>query len=297
MQQQSIRPRDLFYIDWWLMNHCSWQCSYCHDIIRNGSAVLPYIRDCEEFLDQAGLQAQRRNLKLSVHFSGGEVTEWLDFDQLIDYAHRNGAQTSFRSHGHVDRSRWQDLMLSTDSVILEYHPEHSHSSTFLISVDSARKQGVHVQINVNMDQSTWDQTNELCELIEDKWPEISLHRKMLFDDPVFNTQPKNYSQEQIIFFRQQSKDLVFKDGEQETETDYQNLVLDGANSYKGWQCWAGLEQCIVDAWGRVYRGHCRHGGYMGNITNKDIQWPTQPIRCGVDFCRNSFDNQATKILE
>lgn len=297
MQQQSIRPQNLFYIDWWLTNHCSWSCSYCHDIIRNGSANLPYIRDCEEFLDQAWLHSQRKNLGASVHFSGGEVTEWLDFDQLLYYAHRTGYQTSFRSNGHVDRSRWNSLMQSSSSVILEYHPEHSHSSTFLISIDWAQRNKVHVQINMNMDLATWNDTNELSEYIEQKWPNIKLYRKMLFDDPVFNTRPKQYSDEQVIFFKQQDKGLILKDKDTETETDYQNLVLEKHNSYRGWTCYAGLEQVIVDAWGRVYRGHCRHGGYLGNIGKKDIQWPTQPIVCGLEYCRNNFDNQATKILE
>lgn len=297
MLQRSTRPQNLFYIDWWLMNHCSWRCSYCHDIIRNGSASLPYIRDCEEFLDQARLWAERRGLGASVHFNGGEVTEWADFDQLINYAYKQGYKTSFRSHGHVDRARWQTLMQSTSSVILEYHPEHSHSSTFLISVEWAMKNHVHVQINMNMDQNTWDQTNELCDYVEQKWPNVQLYRKMLFDDPVFNTQPKQYSEQQIVFFKQQDGELVQEDQGRETATDYQHSVLDKANSFTGWTCHAGLEQCVVDAWGRVYRGHCRHGGYIGNIGKNDIQWPTQPIVCKLNFCRNHFDNQATKILE
>lgn len=279
------------------MNHCSWNCSYCHDILRNGTAHLPYLRDCEYFLDQALLHSQRRSLGTSVHFSGGEVTEWHDFDQLLNYACRQGFQTSFRSNGHVDRTRWNQLMQNSSSVILEYHPEHSHSSTFLISVEWARRNKVHIQVNMNMDIITWEETNQLCDYIEQKWPDVRLTRKMLFDDPVFNSQVKNYTEEQIMFFKQQDKDLIKKDKDSQIETDYQNLVLENSNSYKGWTCYAGLEQIIVDAWGRIYRGHCRHGGYLGNITNKDIQWPTQPILCGVNYCRNNFDNQATKILE
>lgn len=297
MLQQSTRANNLFYIDWWLMNHCSWHCDYCHDILRSGSASLPYIRDCEQFLDQARLWAERRNLGVSVHFSGGEVTEWLDFDQLIDYAHRQNYRTSFRSHGHVDHSRWRKIMQSTQSVILEYHPKHSTRSTFLLSLEWAVRSQVYTQVNVNMDLATWNETNDLCEHIEIKWPQVKVYRKMLFDDPVFNTTPKDYSNEQIVFFQAQKDSLIKTDNDQEIKTDYQNSVLEKTNSFTGWQCWAGLEQCVVDAWGRVYRGHCRHGGYMGSISKQDIQWVTQPIVCGLKYCRNHFDNQATKILE
>jgi hypothetical protein len=102
---------------------------------------------------------------VSVHFSGGEVTEWQDFDQVLAYAHAQGYQTSFRSHGHVDHQRWSRLMQTAGSVTLDYHPEHSHSSTFLISVEWAVRNQVHVQINMNMDRATWDQTQELAAYI------------------------------------------------------------------------------------------------------------------------------------
>ena len=297
MLQRAPRPQTTFYIDWWLLNHCAWSCSYCHPIIRSGSAALPYIRDCEHFLDQARLQAERRGLGVSVHFSGGEVTEWQDFDQLLAYAHTQGYQTSFRSHGHVDRERWSRLMQTARSVTLDYHPEHSHSSTFLISVEWAVRNQVHVQINMNMDRATWDQTQELAAYIENKWPDITVYKKMLFEDPVFNAHPQQYTEQQIMFFKQQDGGLVRQQGDTTESTDYQTLILEDNNSFKGWQCWAGLEQCVVDAWGRVYRGHCRHGGYMGNIGRDDIQWPTQPIVCALDHCRNHFDILATKSLE
>jgi hypothetical protein len=80
-------------------------------------------------------------------------------------------------------------------------------------------------------------------------------------------------------------------------TDYQTLVLEGRNKFKGYECWAGIEQVVVDAWGRVYIGHCRQGGFMGNIKDKNIVWPKESAVCTLDRCKNSFDILATKSIQ
>ena len=77
-------------------------------------------------------------------------------------------------------------------------------------------------------------------------------------------------------------------------TDYPTMVSDGANRFEGMRCSIGLEQLIVDAWGRVRRGHCGQGGSMGVIGGAII-WPTEALACRKPSCDNAFDILATKI--
>jgi MoaA/NifB/PqqE/SkfB family radical SAM enzyme len=277
------------------MNHCSWKCSYCHDIINSGSINLPYIHDCIRFVDQVKNFSDSFNKTPNINFTGGEVTEWNNFHQLLEYANRQGCYTQFRSNANLSATDWVLLLKYTNHITLEFHPEHTQSSQFLIALDNAIKQNVSVNVNINMLKDSWEELDKLGNYILEKWPNVSVNKKMLFDDPVFNTNPMQYQEEQVAMLKIQMGDIVLSDNGQTNYTDYQTLVLENKNTFNDWLCWVGLEQIVVDAWGRVYRAHCRHNGFIGNLKDQEMKWPTEPITCPAGHCRNSFDILATKI--
>ena len=266
------------------MNHCTWACSYCNEIIRKGNIDLPYLNDCKQFIDETVMFASTQNKTASLEFTGGEVTEWTDFLELLSHAHAHGCETQFRTNANVSIDVWREYMAVTHSVLIEHHPEHTASAHFLLAVSAAVEAGVAVSVNLNMLKDSWTSSQ-------------MLYDRMLFEDPVFNTTPRDYTTNQTMELKRQHGDIKITQGEQIEYTDYQTMVLEGKNVFKGYQCWAGLEQSVVDAWGRVYRGHCRQGGFMGNIKDKNIVWPTQSKTCALDICRNSFDILATKSIQ
>lgn len=279
------------------MNHCSWACSYCNDIIRKGNIDLPYLNDCKQFIDHVSLFAVSQNKQPRIEFTGGEVTEWTDFLELLTYAHGQGCETQFRTNGNVDVTVWQQYLAVTNDLQLEYHPEHSSAAHFLLCVNRAVDAGVFVVVNMNMMKDSWAESEELCNKIQTKWPNLRVNKRMLFQDPVFNTRPLEYTALQAIKLKRQHGDIKITLGDDVEYTDYQTMMLEGTNTFKGWTCWAGVEQIIVDAWGRVYRGHCRQGGFMGNIKDKNVVWPTGPKLCTLDSCKNSFDILTTKSIQ
>jgi MoaA/NifB/PqqE/SkfB family radical SAM enzyme len=279
------------------MNHCSWTCSYCNDIIRKGNIDLPYLNDCKQFIRDAVLFAATQNKTPRLEFTGGEVTEWTDFLELLTYAHSQGCETQFRTNANVSLAHWQQYLGVVHDLLIEYHPEHTSPAHFLLAIKSAVEAGLLITVNLNMLKDTWGDSQSVYDKIRAKWPHIRLNKRMLFNDPVYNTSPKDYTKEQTEQLKRQHGDIVITTGSDREYTDYQTLVLEGSNTFKGYDCWAGIEQVIVDAWGRVYRGHCRQGGFMGNIKDKNIAWPTQPKACPLDICRNSFDILATKSIQ
>ena len=294
---QSTRVPGKFYVNWWLMNHCTWACSYCNEIIRKGNIDLPYLNDCKQFIDETVMFASTQNKTASLEFTGGEVTEWTDFLELLSHAHAHGCETQFRTNANVSIDVWREYMAVTHSVLIEHHPEHTASAHFLLAVSAAVEAGVAVSVNLNMLKDSWTSSQMLYDRMQAKWPHIRMNKRMLFEDPVFNTTPRDYTTNQTMELKRQHGDIKITQGEQIEYTDYQTMVLEGKNVFKGYQCWAGLEQIVVDAWGRVYRGHCRQGGFMGNIKDKNIVWPTQSKTCALDICRNSFDILATKSIQ
>lgn len=294
---QSTRPEGEFYVNWWLMNHCSWACAYCNDIIRKGNIDLPYLNDCKQFLDQISLFCSAQRTQPKIEFTGGEVTEWTDFLELVTYAHSQGCHTQFRTNANVDITVWQKYLAVTNDLQIEYHPEHSSTSHLLLCIDRAVAAGINVNVNINMMKDSWKESETLYDKIKTKWPCLRVNKRMLFQDPVFNTQPLEYTALQTIKLKRQHGDIKITQGDDVEYTDYQTMVLEGTNSFRGYECWAGLEQIIIDAWGRVYRGHCRQGGFMGNIKDKNVVWPTAPRVCALDSCKNSFDILTTKSIQ
>ena len=66
-------------------------------------------------------------------------------------------------------------------------------------------------------------------------------------------------------------------------------------SFKGWQCMAGLETLMIDNDGSVYRATCKQGGVLGNISN----WlPAQedPILCAKQWCNCASNPNTTKWI-
>lgn len=293
----STRPSNTFYVNWWLMNHCSWACSYCNETIRKGNIDLPYLLDCKRFIDEIVLFAAAQNKTASIDFTGGEVTEWSDFEELLAYAHIQGCETQFRTNANLGLAEWNKLLASVTRVLIEHHPEHTSTAHFLMAVAAAHDAGVAVVVNINMLKDSWAASEKLYNKMQTKWPTMRINKRMLFEDPVFNTTPKDYTKEQTLQLKRQHGDITITTADDVEYTDYQTMILEGKNIFKGYECRAGLEQIVVDAWGRVYKGHCRQNGFMGNIKDKNIVWPKQASVCALDACRNSFDILATKSIQ
>jgi hypothetical protein len=181
-------------------------------------------------------------------------------------------------------------MKSTSLVSIGYHPEHTSKTQFLLAIDGAQRLGVNPMVDVNMLPDKFDELEALVVYIQDRWPMIRVNKAMRFHNPIENTQPLDYTPIQELKLKRQYGDLQWDNGDY---TDYQEMILDDTNRFKDWSCAAGIEQCVVDAWGRVYRGHCRMNGFMGTIADT-IVWPDTPTHCKVDSCVNAFDIQATK---
>ena len=296
-QVVGTRATDRFYINWWLMNHCAWACSYCNDIIRKGNIDLPYLNDCKQFVTDAVFFAASQHKTPRIEFTGGEVTEWTDFLELLTHAHLQGCSTQFRTNANVGLNQWHSYLAVVDDVLIEYHPEYTSSAHFLLAVKAAVDSGVSITVNLNMLKDTWQDSQAVYDKIQSKWPHIRLNKRMLFNDPVFNTSPQKYTQEQTVQLKRQHGDIKILTDSDVEYTDYQTLVLEGRNKFEGYTCWAGVEQVVVDAWGRVYRGHCRQNGFMGNIKDKNIAWSSEPKTCALEACRNSFDILATKSIQ
>ena len=76
--------------------------------------------------------------------------------------------------------------------------------------------------------------------------------------------------------------------------DVPEMIAHKLNNWKGWHCYAGVENLAIDFHGYMRRAWCGAGNvYIGNIMD-DLTLPTTPIICEVSKCHCGFDMMCTK---
>ena len=118
-----------------------------------------------------------------------------------------------------------------------------------------------------------------------------------------------YSKEELIFLstyenteQWQNIKLYSKNEIIETNTDI--IKAKNLNSWKGWQCYIGIDSLHVQHNGMVFRGNCMQGGVIGQL-GEIINWPNKPLSCPIDRCtcnadmviRKAKNNEFKKYIE
>jgi organic radical activating enzyme len=291
---ENTRDKSKLYIDWWLMNHCNYDCSYCADIIKNKTAPLPNINDCLKFIDKIKEHCDSIGRIAEFSITGGEVTQWAFLPDLLEKIRSSGFISSIRSNASASIDDWKKILDHVNSVRLEFHPEHQNLAHFVMTVKATLQANVSCSLTINMMSERWEELDRMISRLKEIYPDLPMQKKMLFSDPVVNSIPRDYTESQIQQLENQNGDLIFWENGTSTRTDFQTLVSHKKNRFVGNQCNIGIEQFIVDVWGRVFHGHCRVGGKIGMVGG-DIKLPTTPVTCQKPWCSNGFDIVATKF--
>jgi MoaA/NifB/PqqE/SkfB family radical SAM enzyme len=245
-------------------------------------------------VDQINSFANSQGKKCHYYFTGGEVTQWPWLIDLIEHIKQKNNYVRMRTNASMPITEWQRLISSVNSINIEVHSEHTPVSHFMLCLHAAKKKNVDVSITVSMLPNRWQELEDVIIKIQSIWPEQHVHRKMLFEDPAINKQPMEYQPEQKVKLKRQHGDLIFVNEQGEEEfTDYQTVMIEGKNKFQNQTCQAGIEQLIIDAWGRIKRGHCGQGGLVGKL-GIEFAGVQSPVICKADACRNGFDITATK---
>lgn len=295
LKLSSTRNTTYFYVNWWLTDHCNWDCSYCHDILKRGDLPFPKISHVKDFIDQTQAYCKLIDKKMHLEITGGEVTEYPFLDDLLQYAKSYDCFIKIRTNASQSIEKFKNTIQMLDAVEIGFHPEHTQTSHFLMCLHFASQvKDLLVVVNLNALPNRFQEIENIESMIRDKWPEFEVSFKMLFEDPVRNTQPMFYEEPQLEKLKDQTGSLLLEYENDQEYTDYQTLILEDKNRFENWKCSIGLEQIIVDAYGVVRRGHCRQGGSIGTIGDK-IHFDLEKTTCKKSHCSNGFDILATKV--
>jgi uncharacterized radical SAM superfamily Fe-S cluster-containing enzyme len=304
--------KDWVVVNWNLGNMCNFKCSYCPSILNDGSFGWNDYDTIVSFINAVVEHYHPR--KVYFEFTGGEVTLWKDFIKCVEYIKSIGHDVGFISNGSRTLRWWEQNKEKFDHVCLSFHPEEGNADHFIEVVKIMSQQcRTHCNIMMHYNKSIWPKCVTVAnEIIKIK--NISLALQPLIVD--FGENLYSYSDEELAYINNQwtllgsrikhdktwkmyrgSMDMHDTINDLKQNSSAHRFINDKTNNWKGWDCWAGIEQIVVDFDGSIFRGWCRVGGTIGNMkTPEKINWPIDPIRCNKSMCHCNFDIMCKKVL-
>lgn len=304
---QNVRNNDWFVVNWCLGNTCNFECSYCPDGLHDGSRKWPELSVVKNFILK--VQAEHIGKKLFFEFTGGEVTLYKHFDELAEFCHEIGVKIGFISNGSRTLRWWKEKKHLFDHVCLSFHPEDGDEDHFIEVVNEV-KDTIMTHVNIMMPPDQFDRCYAVARRFK-KFTNISIALQPLIHD--FGEVLFDYTAEQHEVFKNQYDLIVrhikwtveprhyrgammkiYDDGKKEPSSAHR-FISTKTNNWAGWDCYAGVEQLIVDMDGSIHRGWCKVGDSIGNIHDENLQLPKDPVLCNKSMCHCNFDIMSTKV--
>ena len=306
LRHHNSEHGDYVVINWCIGNTCNYKCSYCPTDLHNGSSPWPALETVIDFCKKVITHYQGK--KLYFEFTGGEVTLWKDLPELLHFLHIEGCKVGIISNGSRSEKFWSQFLDKIDHVCLSFHPETGREEHFLNIVKLCAEK-VRTHVNFMMHPDHFARCLALAYKVKDI-ENISIAIQPLVEDFKEDLYPYTVSQRRIIstqnnFLAKQvtyTKSFPYYRGAMQMVTDAgqevsispQRFISSRNNTWKGWDCSAGLEQIVIGFDNKIYRGWCQVGGSIGKVGDAQLSLPTTTVRCNKDYCHCNLDIMTTK---
>jgi len=297
IEYKNKNKEDWYLISWVLSNKSNYRCSYCPDILHNGSTGQPAWQDVKNFIENFYVKKE-----VCFRVSGGEPTYWKHFVDMAKCVKDSGHTFSFVTNASRPVDYWHEINPYTDGVFLSYHDEYSSVAHF---VEVCNSLDCPVAVSMMLLPDNFDDIlSKAYWIYENTKDNVTIVPKVIVDK-VSETNPTNkvYSytdqQKNVIanwpYQRQLQADAVHRGPVlfKGIETDPNEIILKGDNNFIGLDCYGGIDGLNVDMWGDIYRVDCAYGGKLGSI--REYKLPTSPIVCGKSVCSCLSDLYLRKL--
>lgn len=302
---------DIVVVNWCLTNICNYKCTYCPDELHNGTKRGPELEDIQNFFQK--IKQAHPGKKVFFEFTGGEVTYYKQFPELIRYIKANGGFVGILSNAGRKLDFWEKHHEFIDHICLSFHSEQGKPDHFF-DVAAFLCQRVSTHINIMMKPENFDTCYELAQRLATDC-EVSIAMQPLLegmDGAIFDYTAKQRKilDEQILRFgdapkykqKQNYQEFIFRGAMKGVYADGSTkvfstpeLISKNLNQWAGWNCHIGLENLVVNLSGEVFRGWCGVGGPVGKASDPNLRLPEKPILCNKKFCNCGQDIMATKV--
>lgn len=310
LAHQSSEFENNFLINWYLGNTCSYSCSYCPPWLNDGSQPWGDFNVIKAFCDKM-IEQVPKHKKIIIEFTGGEVTMWKDYAKLCHYLRSRGITISMITNGSRTLRWWEENYTAFSVVNMSYHTEFANReqfmelSKFLIThldlrvfvMTPAEKVDECVEIgkelsNMGISVSLKPLTENLVGELFETYTEEILQKMNVFNSVAAEQLKGVNTKSDSVSIR---ADMVKRTiGGTSSHVHLVELISNRENTWYGWECYAGVEQIVIDSDGYAYRGWCKVGGKIGHIADPGFKLVTKTIQCNKELCNCPFDMFATR---
>jgi organic radical activating enzyme len=304
--QKTMLDNPLFNVSWILGRFCNYKCTYCWPYANTDKPDHQELSLYKHTIDEIKRQARDNNYtQFHFSFSGGEPTAYKNFGELIEYYCSDTApeyQSLHMTTNLSPGSKWWNKWLETTkdlqrrSITASFHAEFANEQEFGDKCLQLMKGGVLVTINQVMVPELWKEYYERSLRFIDRGIHVTLKPQ---SDPTASFVVSGYTEEQTKILQTESEQdtpqVRLKDAQGVTyELDQaERLNAFGFNKFKGWNCNAGYQSCIIRG-DEVKRAYSCSDEPLGTLKDGFTLFKT-PSKCVTDTCVSSADNKIPKV--
>jgi len=314
-------PTEAKIIEWRIHNVCNYDCTFCGLGNKNGSERWLTLTEYKIYAQKLINAANGK--PLCIYITGGEPTLFPDLLPLLEFLKSKGVYIGLQTNGSRTIRWWQELADTNlvDVLIISFHSDTVASTNHVIDVFNIFHNKptlticmvTHSLINVEwalqahheiventgifkvVMKTMWDNGEHGKIDIADQYSDetmVQLKNNNTITGKLFDTKkqielPPTVSTDTML-------SVIYNNESVETYSPYM-LSKEQKNNFYGWHCEIGKKYLFIEQT-KIFRGACRMGGEYADLTDDNIQFPNDSLRCEASKCFCSRDLEATKYL-
>jgi len=302
--QKTMLDTKLFSVSWIIGRFCNYKCSYCWPYANTDKPDHYDLETYKNTIDEIKYQARANGFdKFHFSFSGGEPTAYKDLLQLIDHyedfesPYLSIHMTSNCSPAKSWWDRWLDAthVMDRRTITASFHAEFADEKEFSNKLLYLQDKGVGITINQVMVPQHWEEYYERSQRFIKQGLHVTLKPQ---SDPTASFVVDGYTEEQKQILQNESEQtehqvaLFDSQGVEYSIDQAERFNAFGFNKFKGWNCNAGYQSCIIRG-NEVKRSYSCHDVPLGTITD-GFQLFDSPKKCITPSCVSSADSKIPK---
>lgn len=304
---ESLKP--YLAITWQVNNFCNYKCSYCnpgnwggsHKNKGNLDLYLNNINIIIEKYKSIGYE----NFKF--FFSGGEPTAWENFIPICEWLRTKLPTATLAVNTNLSRplAWWEKHYHLFDDVVASFHIEFANKDRYKENSVFLCDKVNYLATKMLLHEERFWEVVDFGNYLKTVMPNYFIEWTPLFDEMSVNTGPWKYKDlEKVKFINEHNVEMKFTvpkpsrenfavsynayDDGYKTYTNSNDIIVQGQNYFKGWQCNVG--DCIfINPAGNISLASCGQVDNIGHILEDISKVGPKEITCNKDYCHCGTD--------